>query len=124
MKVKGKKIRGCAPRGLFALGAVFLVELVHHSDVDGDENHEDIDAALLGEPEAEFKPANANLVELLNEEDAASVGDDEPDAHEDANAFEVGAPISTGVRLLSFFGHNVKGRGFLSFVRIASEPVT
>ena len=70
-----------------------MIEFVHHADVDGDEDDEDINAALLSEPEAELKAADFKLIELFNKEDAASIGDDEPDAHENANALQIGSPV-------------------------------
>ncbi len=55
------------------LGSVFVIEFVHHPDVDGNEDNEDVDATLLCEPESQLKSPNADVVELLNKEDAAAV---------------------------------------------------
>ncbi len=70
-----------------------MIEFVHHPDVDGDEDNKDINTTLLGEPEAELKPADLKLIELFDKEDAAPVGNDEPDAHENANALKVSSPV-------------------------------
>jgi hypothetical protein len=57
-----------------------VIEFVHDSDVDRNEDHEDVNAALLGEPETELKATDSDLVERLNKEDSAAVGNDEPNS--------------------------------------------
>ncbi len=77
-----------------------MIELVHDADVNRDEDHEDVNAPLLGEPEAELKSAELELVELFDKKDAATVGDEEPDGEENAQPFEVGAPVSGAVAVI------------------------
>ena len=60
--------------------AVFVVQPVHVDHVDGNQNEEAVDAALLGKPETQLNVSDANFVQLIDKQNAASVGHDEPDA--------------------------------------------
>jgi hypothetical protein len=70
-----------------------VIELVHDPDIDRDEEHENIDAALLGKPETEFEAPDPDLVELFHKENSAAIGDNEPDRHEDTDPLEIGSPV-------------------------------
>ena len=70
-----------------------------------DEDDEDVDAPLLGEPEAELeaRAREAKLVQLVHEENPASVTHDKPNNQEHGQAAEILAPV------LVLFG---RGRGW------------
>ena len=59
---------------------MFPVEAIHQYDVHEDQDDEDVDGALLGEPETERESGawNADRVELLDKQDSRSVRDKEP----------------------------------------------
>ena len=56
-----------------------LVDSVHAPGVEEDQRNENVNRTLLGEPETQFEAADANLVQLLDQQYAEAVGTDEPD---------------------------------------------
>ena len=49
------------------------VDFIHFLHINEDEDHEDVDGSLLGEPEAELESAYANRVQLVHEQYAAPI---------------------------------------------------
>ena len=62
--------------------------------VDEDQHHERVDTALLGEPEAQFEAAERELVQEVDQEDAAPEGDGEPDDEANGDQAQVVAPVA------------------------------
>jgi len=69
---------------------IFAVEAVHQKHIDKDDHNKGIDRSLLGKPKTQFKTTDPILVKEINEEYAASVGNNEPDAQKYGEIFEVG----------------------------------
>jgi len=69
------------------------IQTRHQTDVDKNEDNKNIDRPLLGEPEAEAKSTQADLVELRHEKDAASKRDHEPDGQQNRKILEVFLPV-------------------------------
>ena len=59
-----------------------------------DQHHERVDAALLGEPEAQLESAEGELVQEVDQEDAATEGDGEPDREANRDQAQVVAPVA------------------------------
>ena len=68
----------CLFRPLLLVHAVFAVEFVHVAGVVEDQQDEDDDRSLLSEPEAQLVAADTDLVEQVEQENAAAVADHEP----------------------------------------------
>jgi hypothetical protein len=56
----------------------FLIDSIHTPGVEKNQHHKNIDGSLLCEPEAQLKPANPDLVQLLDKKNAESERTDEP----------------------------------------------
>ena len=80
--------------------AVLAIESVHEHHVHRDEHEEDVDRALLGEPEAELRLADPDLVQRLDQQDPAPERDGEPHQEQAAQQPEVGAPVALRVGAL------------------------
>ena len=61
------------------MNVVLAIKSFHDSRVDEDQDDEDVDRSLLSPPESEFEAEKRNLVEFIDEEDAKTEGDQEPD---------------------------------------------
>ena len=74
------------------------IEAVHEEHIGDDQPDEDEDRALLGKPEAEGEAGawNADAVQDIDEEDPRAERGGEPDAEEDEDETDVGAPV--GIR--------------------------
>lgn len=55
------------------------VDSVHHKGIHKRQNDEDKDGPLLGKPKTEREPAEMELIERLNEDDAKEVGNNKPE---------------------------------------------
>jgi hypothetical protein len=66
-------------KALCSLDAVFAVESTHHHGIDQDQNEKDVNRTLLGEPKTKGEAAEVKLIERLDEDDAETEGDNEPD---------------------------------------------
>ena len=73
------------------------IEMVHAPGVEEDQGNEDVDRSLLCEPEAELEAAEANGIELLDQQDAESVRANEPDDHAAQYEPQVGLPVGRAV---------------------------
>ena len=121
----------------FAL--VVAVDPVHGARIDKDQHDEDIDGALLGEPESQRKAAGVQCVQRLDEDDRQAEGHDGPDDeqrshdHDDvldivsrqtALNFEPGHEYSysnTGFNLLAVVVSRVSGIPFADFSKQHDE---
>ena len=83
----------CACALLVFMHVEATVQPVHAPGVEKDQHDEDVDRALLGKPETEFEAAETNAVELFDEQDAETVGADEPDQETQAHEPQVGPPV-------------------------------
>ena len=72
------------------------VELIHQGGVNENDQNENVDGALLGKPKSELESAHFNVIELINEEDAKSVGHDKPYTEENGKESQVALPILFG----------------------------
>ena len=78
-------IRSFARGGIILVGdAEFAIKFLHQMDVSKDQNHEDIDGALLCPPKAEFEAEERYLVQLIHQQNAKTKRHDEPDAEQNA----------------------------------------
>ena len=69
------------------------VDAIHAPGIEENQGDEYVDRSLLREPEPELESAEANLVQLLDEQDAEAIGTDEPDSQADRDQSQVGPPI-------------------------------
>ncbi len=83
--------------GILLVDGEFAVETVHPPHVHEDEQNEDVDRALLREPEAELEAAEADLVEAIHEQDAEAVRDDEPHREQEGDVTDVPPPVFDSV---------------------------
>jgi len=75
--------------------AKLMVQAIHENHVDEHEGDEDVDAALLRKPKPQLESGawNAELIELLYEEDAEPVGSDEPNGQQRQEKAEGSGPV-------------------------------
>ena len=78
---------------LVFMDVVLAVDFVHAPGVEENEAYEDVNGSLLGEPEAELKATDAHFIELIDQQDAESVGADEPDDQAANNKAQIGPPV-------------------------------
>src|SRR5690554_153992 len=78
------------------LRVVATVEAAHHAGIDQDQQHEDIDGALLGNPKSQGKAADGKLIQPVRPPDAQRKGDNKPNWKEDSEQAKVDAPIASG----------------------------
>ena len=71
------------------------VETVHHKHVNSDQKNKDVNAPLLGKPEAELDPRSGqiDLVELVNKQNSTPVGHDKPNRQEPSQSGKVLSPV-------------------------------
>jgi hypothetical protein len=65
--------------GFLFLDVELFIQFVHQVYVDENDDDKDVDRALLGKPEPEFEASDLYFVQYVDENDAAAVGNDEPD---------------------------------------------
>ena len=75
----------------------FLIEPIHAPGVKENKNDEDVDRPLLGEPETQLETADANLVELLDQQYTESIRTDEPDREASGDEPEISPPIGQAI---------------------------
>jgi len=73
------------------------IEMIHAPGVEEDQRDKDVDRSLLREPEAELEAADANGIELLDQQDAESVRANEPDDHAAQYEPQVSLPVGLAV---------------------------
>jgi hypothetical protein len=56
-----------------------LVDAIHAPGVEEYQRDENVDRTLLGKPETQLKAADADMIKLLDQQNAEAVGTDEPD---------------------------------------------
>tara|TARA_B100000378_G_C17787508_1_gene322592 strand:- start:217 stop:432 length:216 start_codon:yes stop_codon:yes gene_type:complete len=71
--------------------------MIHQADVYENENDENVDRALLGEPETKLESSQVKLVQKIFEKDAGSKGNQEPDTQQDEEIFNIFPPVSFSV---------------------------
>ena len=71
----------------------FAVEFVHPAGIEENQRHEDIDGALLCEPETELVAAKPDGVQWLHQDNAEKVGDHEPDHQEGGHKADIRLPV-------------------------------
>ena len=76
-----------------SIHTVFAVDAIHPARVDEDQHDENVDRALLREPESQGKPPYVNLIQLFDEEDPQTEGDGEPDREQNRQDAEAGGPV-------------------------------
>ena len=72
---------------------VLTVNTIHAPGIKEDQQHEDVNRALLCKPETQLKSTHTNSVQLLDEQHSEPVGAKKPDHESDANEAKVGAPV-------------------------------
>jgi hypothetical protein len=75
----------------------FAIDAIHAPGIEEDKRDKYVDRSLLREPESELKSTKADAVQLLDEQDAETIGADEPDEKADRDETQVGAPVSQSV---------------------------
>jgi hypothetical protein len=55
-----------------------LIQSVHEADVNKNQQEEDIYGAILGKPKPELETAKADVIQLLPEQDAKPIRNQEP----------------------------------------------
>jgi hypothetical protein len=71
--------------------------MIHSPCVEKNQCDEDVDGTLLGKPEAELKPADPDVIHLLNQQDAKAVGTHEPDNQAERDEAQIGAPVGHSI---------------------------
>jgi hypothetical protein len=69
------------------------VNAIHAPGIEEYQCNEYVDRTLLGEPESQFEAPDANLVQLLDKQQAKTIGTDEPDSQAERDQTQVGPPI-------------------------------
>src|SRR5690606_22337031 len=96
-----RPLRGIENSGFQLLASRFLpfihpelpVLSVREPGVDEDQDHEDVDGALVSHPEAERNTAERNLVQPANEDDTHQRTGDEPDGEQSEETAKGAAPV-------------------------------
>jgi hypothetical protein len=73
------------------------IDMVHAPGVEEDQRNEDVDGALLCEPETELEAANADAIQLFDKEYTEAVGAGKPDDEADSDEAQIGAPVRKSV---------------------------
>ena len=76
-----------------SLDAVVAVDAPHPDGVGQDEQEENVDRPLLGEPKSEREAGEMNLVEVFDEDVSQPDGHGEPDTQQDCDEAQIGSPI-------------------------------
>ena len=76
------------------MDVMFAVNSIHAPGVEKYQHDEDINRALLGEPETELKAADTNGIELLDQKNTEAEGNREPDDEALSDESKIGSPIS------------------------------
>ena len=79
--------------------AEFLIEFVHQSDIHENQHYERVNGSLLSHPKTEFEAAKSDLIELIDEQNAATKRYDKPDRQEDGQDADVRTPVCLTVIL-------------------------
>ena len=79
-----------------SLDAVLAIEASHPQGVAEDQADEDVDRALLREPEAQREAREMEVVQGFDEDDAQTEGDGEPDAQQRADQAKIRSPVRRG----------------------------
>src|SRR5918992_4169084 len=72
---------------------VVVIDAVHEERVDEDQDHEDVDRALLREPETERQIADRRLIQDLREEDRQHVAEEGPDREQQDLETDIRPPV-------------------------------
>ena len=81
----------------------FFIDVVHSPGVEKYQRDKNVDRTLLGKPEAELKPANPDVIHLLNQQDAKAVRTYEPDNKAERDKAQVGAPVGQSIFRMHHF---------------------
>ena len=73
------------------------IDVVHAPGVKEDQRNEDVDLALLGEPETELEATNADAIQLFDEENAETVGAGKPDDEANEDEPQIRSPIRKSI---------------------------
>lgn len=73
------------------------VQFVHSPSIKEDQYNEYVNRSLLGKPEPQSETADANRVELVNQQNAESVRTNKPDDHAAKKQLQIGFPIHSSV---------------------------
>jgi len=73
------------------------IDMVHAPGIEKDQHNEDIDGALLCEPETELEATNADAIQLFDKEYAEAVRTGKPDDEANEDEPQVGAPVRKSV---------------------------
>ncbi len=76
-----------------------LVETIHTPGVEEYQCDENVNRALLREPEAELEATDSNLIQFFHKQNAESEGTDEPDEQAHCDQLQIGPPV--GLAILS-----------------------
>jgi hypothetical protein len=73
------------------------IDVVHAPGIKEDQGNENVDRALLGKPETELKAADADTIQLFDEENAETVGAGEPDDEANEDESQIRSPVRKSV---------------------------
>jgi hypothetical protein len=75
------------------MNVMIAINAIHAPGVKENQQHKDVNRALLRKPETKLKPTDSNRIELLDEEYAETERDREPDRETQCDKLEIGAPV-------------------------------
>jgi DNA-binding transcriptional LysR family regulator len=73
------------------------IDVVHAPGIKEDQRNEDVDGALLGEPETELEATDADAIQLFDKEYAEAVRAGKPDDEADENEPQIRSPVRKSV---------------------------
>jgi hypothetical protein len=79
----------------------FFVELVHAPGIEKYQDDKDVHRTLLRKPKAQVVTANAESVELINQDNSKKIRHNEPDTEADGHQSEVCLPIICSAELFT-----------------------
>jgi hypothetical protein len=73
------------------------IDVVHAPGIKENQGNEDVDRALLRKPETELEAADADAIQLFDEENAETVGAGEPDDEANENEPQIRSPVRKSI---------------------------
>lgn len=75
----------------------FLIEAIHQAHINKNKCHEDVNGALLGKPETQFKASESDTIQPIDEQNPESIGDEEPYGQQNSQIAYILLPIVTQI---------------------------
>ena len=73
------------------------IDAIHAPGIEENQCNKDINRALLSEPESELESADADGIQLFDEQNAETVGTDKPDSEANTDKAKISSPVGHSI---------------------------